>query len=61
MHKSFVITAVRETRTSNKTSLTSNTTLKNYSFESTPTSTAGETLLYNSSDSHPNHDVTLTF
>ena len=46
-NKSFNIIAVSETRISNKTFLTCNINLKNYSFESTPTeSSAGGTLLY---------------
>ena len=46
-NKSFDITAVGETRISEKTSLTCNINLKNYSFESAPTeSSADGTFLY---------------
>ena len=46
-NKVFDIVAVSETRIMKKTSLTSNISLNNYSFEFTPTeSTAGGTLLY---------------
>ena len=46
-NKSFDIIAVYETRISNKTCLTCNINLKNYSFESNPTeSSASGTLLY---------------
>ena len=46
-NKVFDIVAVSETRIMKKTSLTSNISLNNYSFECTPTeSTAGGTLLY---------------
>ena len=46
-NKLFDIVAVSETRITRNTSLTFNTNLQNYSFESTPTeSCAGGTLLY---------------